>query len=75
MSLLELTMLLSQLTPLLQKYPPAELLNSLATAYDIAIKEQNLPTTVRGACLRHRLKREVTIQGLRDLAKHEQDWS
>jgi len=68
MSLLELTMLLSQLTPLLQKYPPAEFLNSLATAYDIALKEQNLPTT-------DRLKREVTIQGLRDLAKHEQDWS
>ena len=61
-------MLLSQLTLLLQKYPSAELLNSLATAYDIAIKEQNLPTS-------DRLKREVTIQGLRDLAKHEQDWS
>lgn len=65
---LTIAMLSPEIAQLVRKFSASELLQALADAYEEDLL-QNPPGTT------YRLKREVTIEGLRELSKHERFWS
>lgn len=56
------------LRELIKTFPASELFQALAEAYEEDL--QNHPTRTTD-----RLKREVTIEGLRELSDHERQWT
>jgi hypothetical protein len=63
-----IAMLSPEIAQLIRQVPASELLQALADAYEEDLR-RNPPDTT------YRLKREVTIEGLRALSQHERFWS